>query len=463
MLGGLGAAAPAFAAGGVPLLWFPAAPLLLGLLAWTLRDSARWFVGFAAASLLLPPLPFAPGDSGPHVAVLFAALGLWRGATRPGQWQVPRNLLTVSALALGLAMLLSVACAMLYSGPRMAAGSFARVALFGISLYALFYFAYGPATDDAPEPLRWARRLYVLGIAAALFACLDFYFQIWPPAGFGEQFVWLPSGIYRRAQGMFYEAGVLGNLCSFFLVWMALTWLRPSRQHVSPMILVAGGLVFSAALLFSFSRSSLLNVAAALAALLIFCRGQLKLRRLLPVALTAIAGGLLLTYFVFPAFVETYLLRLLHSGLDLGHKPDTVLGGRLTTWSTILGLLAANPAKLLFGVGFKSLPYGGLAGEPIIADNMYVSMLAETGIVGLAAMLLFQAAILRHSYRAARSPDDVASFLGTWIFCFWIGELFQMLSVDALTYWRVLPLYFAVLGLAVRERGRYDRGGLPSA
>jgi hypothetical protein len=37
--------------------------------------------------------------------------------------------------------------------------------------------------------------------------------------------------------------------------------------------------------------------------------------------------------------------------------------------------------------------------------------------------------------------------------------LVHMLSVDALTYWRVLPIYFAVAGLAAREHGRYDRGG----
>jgi len=462
-LGVLGAAAPAFAAGGVPLLWVPGAPLLAALLAWTCRDSGRWFLGFAAASLLFPPLPVPAGESGPHVAIAFAALGLWRGATRLGQWRVPLNLMTVSALALSLAMLLSVACALLYSGPQVAAGSFARVALFGISLYALLYFAYGPVTDEVPEPLRWAYRLYALGIASALFACVDFYFQLTPPAGFGEQFVWLPSGIYRRAQGMFYEAGVLGNLCSFFLVWMTLAWVRPVRPEISPKILAAGGLVFSAALLFSFSRSSLLSVAAALATLLALCRNELKPRRVLPVALAAIGAALVLTYLLFPTFVESYLLRLVYSGLDFGEKPDTVLGGRLTTWGTILGLLAANPAKLLFGVGFKSLPYGGLGGEPIIADNMYVSMLAETGIVGLAALLLFLAAILWNAYRAARSPEKAASFLGMWIFCFWIGELLQMLSVDALTYWRVLPLYFAVLGLAVRERDRYDRGGLPSA
>jgi O-antigen ligase len=360
-------------------------------------------------------------------------------------------------------MLLSVACALLYSGPQVAAGSFARVALFGIAIYTLLYFAYGPGTQEVPEPLRWTYWLFALGIASAAFACVDFYFQLSPPAGFGEQFVWLHGRVYRRAQGMFYEAGVLGNLCAFFLVRMVLTGLRPGRQKVSSKTLAAGGLVLSAALLFSFSRSALLNTAAALTALLVLCRKQLKPHRVLPVVLTAVAGALVLTYVLFPAFVESYLLRLVYSAFDLGYKPDTVLGGRLTTWSTILGLLAANPAKLLFGVGFKSLPYGGLAGERIIADNMYVSMLAETGLVGLAAMLLFAGAILWNAYRAARSRDEVASFLGTWIFCFWVGELLQMLSVDALTYWRVLPLYLAVLGVAVRERDRYDRSGLPSA
>lgn len=444
----------------VPAIWILAAPALVALLAWVFRDSGRWFWGFAAAALLLPPLPFAVGETGPHPAVLFAALGLWRGVARPRQWRAPFNALTVSAAALLLAMLLSVVWALLYSGPAMAASSAARVLLFAISLYALLYFAYGPGTEEA-EPLPWSTGLCALGVASALLACLDFYLQLTPPAGFGEQFVWLSTGIYRRAQGVFYEAGVLGTLCSFFLVWIALAWLQPPPRTVAPKWLAAGAVVFSAALLFSFSRASLLNALLALAAVSVFYRERFGVRRIVPLAVAAAAGALVLTYVVFPAFVETYLLRLVYSGLDFGAKPDTVLGGRLTTWSTILGALAGDPAKLLLGVGFKTLPYGGL-GEPIIADNMYLSMLAETGLLGFGAMLSFLAALLWHSYRASRSADHTASFLGTWFFCFWIGMLVQMLSVDALTYWRVLPLYFAAAGLAVRERDRYDNSERPA-
>ena len=45
--------------------------------------------------------------------------------------------------------------------------------------------------------------------------------------------------------------------------------------------------------------------------------------------------------------------------------------------------------------------------------------------------------------------NPTAAFFGTWVFCFWAGEMVQMLSGDLITYWRVLPLYFWALGVAI--------------
>ena len=81
---------------------------------------------------------------------------------------------------------------------------------------------------------------------------------------------------------------------------------------------------------------------------------------------------------------------------------------------------------------------------------MYLSLLVETGIVGLAALLWLNTTILRTSLQASRDADSVRSLCGTWILCFWSGEIVQMLSGDLLTYWRVLPVYFFVLAVAVR-------------
>jgi O-antigen ligase len=101
-------------------------------------------------------------------------------------------------------------------------------------------------------------------------------------------------------------------------------------------------------------------------------------------------------------------------------------------------------------VGYKTLPYSNIAGQPVVGDNMYLTLLVETGVAGLGALLWLHVEILRSAYRAARHANPRVSFFGTWIFCFWVGQIFQMLSGDLLTYWRVLPLYFWALAVAAR-------------
>ncbi len=98
--------------------------------------------------------------------------------------------------------------------------------------------------------------LFWIAIAAALFACLDFYFQFPAPAGFEAQYVWLASGVYRRAQGLFYEASTLANFCAFFLVMIAVALVRRVANRA---ILLAAGAVFAAALIFSYSRAAVLG------------------------------------------------------------------------------------------------------------------------------------------------------------------------------------------------------------
>jgi O-antigen ligase len=331
-----------------------------------------------------------------------------------------------------------------------------RVLLLGIAIYTFFAFAYGPLSHGA-DTLAPIRKLYYLGVGAALIACVDFYFQAPPLGGFGRQFVWLPEGVVRRAQGFFYDAGMLGNLCVFFLVMLALAVLLPAVRGrlMSRKALLVGCALFPAALLLSFSRSSLLNLAVSLGAVAIVHRAELHIhRRRIAFTLAAVVAGLLMAALLFPGYADVYMSRIWHMVFRGFIDPEGLLSGRLQTWRELLDFLSAHPWYLFLGIGFKTLPYMSFAGRPLIADNMYLSILVETGFVGLVAMMLFSAAILKAGFRAMRSPMPAASFLGAWIFCFWIGQLFQMLFVDVLTYWRVLPLYFAVLGLAVRETAR---------
>jgi len=416
---------------------------------WTLGRPARWVAAFLAAALLLPPLPIAAGNSGPHPSLLLAAWGVFCGLVWLSEWRLERSGVNAALLSFTAILTASVAVAAMQSGAEIAAGSLARVALFAVSVYVFFYTAHGPSGGfDTFRATRW---LYGAAAVSALFACVDFYYQFPAPAGYGPQFVWLDSGVYRRAQGLFYEASTLGNFCAFFLVMIAVGLSRPRAETpLSRKALAAGGAVFLAALVLSYSRGSLINVLVALAVLAWLNRRRLRLLRRAPALAACLAAVALLIWKIFPAFLQMYWLRLEASAQYLFSSTEGVLSGRVASWRILADWIAAHPWQLLFGVGYKTLPYSNYLGTTVIADNMYLSLLVETGIGGLAALVWLNVAILRAARRAEQAPDARRSFFGAWMLCFWSGQIVQMASGDLLTYWRVLPVYFWVLALAVR-------------
>jgi len=419
---------------------------------WAILKRDRWLTLFFAAALLLPPLPLGLGNSGPHPALVFVMLGLLVGVFSIREWRAPDAPLNRAFGLFFLILLGSAAEAMLYSGAAVGLGSLMRVLLFGISVYVFFYGAYGPGSREPQDAFAQTRALYWMAVASALFACVDFYFQFPAPAGFGAQFIWLRSGVYRRAQGLFYEASTLGNFCAFFLVMIAAALLAPRRQApVSRRGLLLGGTVFAAALVLSFSRGSLGNALVAIAVLIYLNRSRMRLGRFfLALAGAALAGGLALRALL-PSFTAAYLMRVATTVQYLFSETEGLLSGRVASWRTVLEFLAEHPWHTLFGIGYKTLPYSDYLGRTVITDNMYLSLLAETGIVGLGAMVWLSLQILRSARRAAASTDPQRRFFGSWIFAFWAGQLVQMFSGDLLTYWRVLPLYFWVLAVAVRH------------
>lgn len=429
------------------------APLLLLPLGWyLLRGPAAWLSLFFFCALLTPPLPVALGDSGPNVALVFAAAGLFIGILRLSEWRLRADGLSLSLLGLLCVFAASVSLAAIYSGATIAAGSLARVMLFGISVYVFLYTRDGPARLNTAQAFRMLQVLFWMAVVSALFACLDFYFQFPAPAGYEQQFIWLESGVYRRAQGVFYEASTLGNFCAFFLEMIAVALFRPKRDlPLSRPALLLGGASFAAALVLSFSRGSLVNVAIAIAALLWLHRDRIRWGRLLAGVATSCAGAAAMLFAAFPIFAEIAWLRVLAAFQYFSTSPNLVLSGRLQSWQALANFLVSHPWHAVLGVGYKTLPYSDFIGSAAIGDNTYLTSLAETGILGLLGVIALNAAILTAAYRAARSSDSLRSFCGAWMLCFWAGQSVQMFSVDLLTYWRVLPVYFFVLALAARQ------------
>jgi len=424
-------------------------PLLLAaVFYWIILHPSRWLVAFFFCLLLFPPLPLPLGNSGVHVAPLFALLGGLAALVWKREWRSWNHPLTL-ALAIFCGVLLeSLAFAAIFSGWQIALGSLARVILFAISIF-VFLYAYAGPRSDGWSPFRITKFLFGLAVVGALFACADFYFQFPAPAGYGDQFVYLEEGVFRRAQGLFYEASTLGNFCAFFLVMiMVCLFKRREETPLSRAALQAGALILATAVLFSYSRASVLNVVVAGAILACMYAG--RVRRSLIVLLAALAAAGAAIQIAAPKLSANYWGRLLGSFSFFEQSPDQVLSGRLGHWQVLYDFLAHSPGYLAFGVGYKTLPYSTFVGSTVIADNTYLGLLVETGVVGLAAFIALNVLILRTAWMARRCSRPQAQFFGEWIFCFWCGEMVQMMSGDLITYWRVLPVYFWVLGTAAR-------------
>jgi O-antigen ligase len=424
-------------------------PIIAVPLLWCLLQTPRaWLAMFLGCALLLPPLPIHLGDSGPHIALLFALAGFFIGLLRLAEWRFQIDSLSASALVLVTIATASLALALLYSGPVIAAASFARVVLVSISVYVLLYVRSGPGRMEPAQGFHWIRLLFLAGALTAAFACVDFYFQFPAPAGYEQQFIWVDTGVFRRAQGVFYEASTLGNLCAFFLEMIAVALFRPRREQSIPLpALLVCGVSLAGALILSYSRGSLINLAVALVVLFWFYRDRIRWRRVAIGAGVAVACVVLLAISS-PVFSTAYWGRVSVSFQFLSESPNMVLSGRVQSWQTLLGFLASNPWHALLGVGYKTLPYSDFIGTTAVGDNTYLTLLAETGLLGLCAVIALNVAILIKSYRAARSGDSLRSFCGVWMLCFWAGQTVQMFSADLLTYWRVLPAYLFVLALA---------------
>jgi O-antigen ligase len=422
--------------------------LLAAATVWLLDQPGRWINALFCVAVLLPPLPIAWGNAGPHPAAAVALAGGLAGLAYP-RWRFRLDMLSAALLLLTAAIFCSLGFAALYSGPSIAGASLIRALLFAISIYVFFFTFCGPSIAQPAFPL--VRLLFGLAVAAAFVACIDFYYQLPAPGGFSPQFVWLDSGVFRRAQGLFYESSTLGNFCAFFLVMIGASIVRPPHERpVRLFWMISGGTLLTGALVLSYSRGSVVNLLAAGGALWFLRKRRSPIWRPLFIVLGSVGAAFLACYFLVPQLLSAYGFRLWNSLVYSSSSTNGVLSGRLDSWRTILTFLFENPVCLIFGVGYKTLPYSDLTGATVIVDNTYLSTLAETGLAGFAALVFFLIATLRTGYRAAKDPDPAKSFFGAWTFCFWCGQAAQMLSGDLLTYWRVLPIYLWVLAVAAR-------------
>jgi O-antigen ligase len=407
---------------------------------------SAWHYLYLTSVLILPP--FYVEGLGSDIPLFTSHIILLAGGIvflsryRSFHWQP--DLFTQSSGGFLLALVLSLPFAFWLSGPSVGLASCLRFLLI-LQPFLIYLWLRGfrlVSTEQAFTKL--LRVLLILGSITAVYGIIDFYFPVPLPHPFADQYIYLLGRSIRRAQGVFYEASSFGNLCAFFwslcLVAMSSTIRRQLRLPGVVLGLLAG--VFTVALFLSYSRGSWANGIVTLGVFLLLQR-RFKLRLFLSAVILSTVF-LFLLYQWSPDLVTNFAERRLGPLLELWSNPNEATSGRWQTWKMLFVFFGEHPWLLLFGIGYKSVSGTSLFGTNLIVDNGYLSLLFETGILGVISLFWLFGALFQGLFRASQSSSNLGRHYAAFLLAFWCGQMGQMLTGDILTYWRNLVVYYTL-------------------
>jgi hypothetical protein len=306
---------------------------------------------------------------------------------------------------------------------------------------------------------RILKTLLIGAVISAAYGILDFVWPIPLPHTPADQFIWLENAILRRAQGVFYESSNFANFCGFFLIVSSSAFLARKERYVGvPRTLLMSIIaVLSVAVFVAFSRSAWVGVLTALLASILVSR-DVKIHRTgavfaafaVPLILVWLSGSELWTY-----FVDARIGRV----FGIFSDPNSATSGRYDTWIRVLSIMREQPQYLIFGIGYKTLPVTRLFHGEIITDNGYLSLLLETGVIGLTGFLILSRSVLKTFFTLARTASALTAFWSGILFSLWCGELVLLLAADAYTYWRNIVIISAMMAITLNlaERSEFSR------
>lgn len=429
----------------LPLLWAALGLLIAILLVLTLIDP---LVGLGVALVLGPTKPVTdlyvpqlPLDIG-QIALVISLCAWLLHIVRRHHTQIPRSPLLVPLL--------------LFTG---AAGlSLLNALSLGLALKEFIKWVQIILVMWLVIDLGGARRLSVIvglvlgaAVAQALIGVWQFGLR-----GDGPEFFQILGGRFYRAYGTFEQpnpyGGFLGLSASLSLgltlgalaMWFKPVWavwqvrrpvaLRNLARTIFNVHLprLAGCALMSgvllAALLMSWSRGAWLGFGAAALAMLFAWPRKTWIGAVLVIG-SIIALGVALQLGLLPAslvvratdltgFTQTFDVR----GTDINDVNYAVLE-RLAHWQAAQDMTRYHP---LFGVGFgnyeAAYPAYALVNWPHAlghAHNFYLNLLAETGIIGLAAYLTLWFSVLWQTWRVTRRTDIWQRYLAVGLLGAW--------------------------------------------
>jgi O-antigen ligase len=437
------------------LLFGAACGFYLFFVAVSLRRPLILVTVFLVFLIAFPPLYFSSlGDTPIYLSSLLVPIGLAVLVARLPDFDLPLDEVAVGLVLFLVGTGLSLPFGWWLSGQAIGNQSLLRWLLLAQTAL-IFALVRGAARWGGDRVERGIMAvLLVAAVASAGYGVVDFFWPIPLPHPAADQFIWLETAMVRRAQGVFYEASSFGNLCGLFLVIASAAFLAGQERAVRiarPWLLLCIT-ILSFAVFVCFSRSTWGNVIVSLA-VFVARSGMVKRRRAWGF-FVAFLTPMVLLWFYFPELWNYFTgNRIGYFGQILG-DPNLVTSGRLETWATVFSILRDHPKYLLFGIGYKTLPFTRLFHQEIITDNGFLNLLLETGILGLGSFLAFSATVFKSFWRLSRKSVGTELFWSAVLFSLWCGEWVQMMATDAYTYWRSMVVLIALMAFVLNGADR---------
>lgn len=444
----------ALAAAGLCLLLIPSTPLVTLVILLTLAPLRTLIATEAGLAL--------PLDIGQLLFALYLAVLLAFGIIR--RWRIPA--LSPEPVLLGAVAL----CALLALGvwTSDSIGNWLTEWLKWVVVAIMIWHL----PQVARRNWRWLIFAVLVGAVANAIVGLYIFF-----GGSGADHL-LILGRYFRAFGTYGQpnpfGGFMGIASPLALAWAAISLYQMARDLLAGrrigrrriVTLAASSLALAlilAALIASWSRGAWLGFAVSLAVMLVALPRR-ALKGIGYAASLALLFGALWFAGVIPTSVVN---RLTTAATDLFTISDVrgiefypwnyAVVERLAHWQAAIGMAQEHP---LFGVGlgnyaaaydeFRLINWEAPLGH---AHNLYLNFLAEAGIVGLSAYLIFWLVVFRITWSARRHPDrrarvTVIGLLGCWTYIA-VHSIFDNLFVNNL--FLHIGVLLSVLAILHRE------------
>jgi hypothetical protein len=138
--------------------------------------------------------------------------------------------------------------------------------------------------------------------------------------------------------------------------------------------------------------------------------------------------------------------------------------GRTSSWPLLLERFRAlEPRYLVFGIGYKTLPFSPLAARPglpaLVGDNQFLTTLIEQGAAGLAVLLVLIVAIARLLWKLVRHARDEMTRAHAELVGIYCAALLPMWIVwDYLNLFRLVPILAGLIGILLVSRSDVRTG-----